>query len=208
MLKSFGMKKIGKVKSHFKNNDTVIYRVIVKMKEISLPEPVKSTDYFSKLCREIIAQQLASKAAHAIIERFYNLFSGKKVTPGGILKLSDQELRNVGMSWAKVRYIKDLAQKVKSRAVAFEKLNDLDDEAVIEELIKVKGIGRWTAEMFLMFTLGREDVFSHGDLGLRKAIKKLYCFKEMPTIEEVEKIVSCWSPYKTYGCLALWSIFD
>jgi len=202
------MKKVTQVKSHFKKCDQVIYRVILEMEEIGLPKPVAPTDYFAKLCREIISQQLASKAAQAILNRFLALFPNKKVTPEKILKLSEQSLRNVGMSWAKVKYIKDLAQKTKNKEVNIDGLKNLSDEEVITELTEVKGIGRWTAEMFLMFSLGREDVFSHGDLGLRKAIRKLYGFKKMPSEKQAERIVNHWSPYKTYGCLALWSIFD
>jgi len=200
--------KTKRIKLHFKKADPVIYRVIVNMELEVLPQPKTSTGYFKKLCREIIAQQLASKAAHAIIGRFYDLFERKYITPDKILAFSEQELRNVGMSWAKARYTRDLAQKVKDKEVRLNNLHNLDNELVIEELIKVKGIGNWTAEMFLIFTLGREDVFSHGDLGLRKAIQKLYGFNDKPNEKQINKIVDKWSPYKSYGCLALWRSVD
>ena len=200
--------KTKRIKSHFQKVDPVIYKVIVNMELEILPQPKRSTGYFKKLCREIIAQQLASKAAHAIIGRFYNLFKREHITPDKILAFSEQELRNVGMSWAKARYTRDLAQKVKDKEVRLNNLHNLDDELVIEELIKVKGIGNWTAEMFLIFTLGREDVFSHGDLGLRKAIQKLYGFKDKPNKKQINQIVNKWSPYKSYGCLALWRSVD
>lgn len=200
--------KIKRIKSHFKKVDPVIYKIIANMKLEVLPQPKRSTGYFGKLCREIIAQQLASKAAHAIIDRFYDLFKRKSITPSKVLAFSEQELRNVGMSWAKARYARDLAQKVKNKEVRLDNLHDLDDKLVVKELIEVKGIGNWTAEMFLIFTLGRENVFSHGDLGLRKALQRLYNFKDKPNEKQINKIVNKWSPYKSYGCLALWRSVD
>lgn len=202
------MEKVKIIKSHFKKQDPVIHKAMVKMDLNLLPKPKKSTNFFSKLCREIITQQLASGAAKAIRNRFIDLFPNREVVPEGVLVKTDQELRDVGMSWAKVSYIKDLAQKVKNKEVVLDKLVGLNDEAVVLELIQVKGIGRWTAEMFLMFTLGREDVFPHGDLGLKKGLMELYGFPDKPSETEADKIVNPWSPYKTYGCLALWSLFD
>ena len=200
--------KVKKIKSHFKKVDSVIHKVIIEMEIDPLQQPKRSTGYFKKLCREIIAQQLAGKAAHAIIGRFFDLFERKQVTPDKLLAFSEQELRKVGMSWAKARYTRDLAQKVKDKEVRLNHLHNLDDNLVVEELIKVKGIGNWTAEMFLIFTLGREDVFSHGDLGLRKALQKLYGFRDKPNEKQINKIVDKWSPYKSYGCLALWRSVD
>ena len=200
--------KVKKIKSHFQKVDPVIHRVIIDMELNPLLQPKRSTAYFQKLCRSIIAQQLAGSAARVIINRFNDLFEGKHIVPNKILVLSDQELRDVGISWAKVSYIKDLAQKTKDKEVILKNLHNLENEAVIEELIKVKGIGKWTAEMFLMFTLGREDIFSHGDLGLRNAIQKLYNFKDKPNEKQINKIVSKWSPYKSYGSLALWRSMD
>lgn len=198
------MVKAKEIKNHFKNNDPVIYQVMADMDLVGLSVPKSSGNYFLKICREIIAQQLASKAAHKIIERFYKLFNKKNINPADVLAFSEQELRNVGMSWAKAGYILDLAKKVNDKEVKIDNLHNLDNESVIKELVKVKGIGRWTAEMFLIFTLGREDVYSMGDFGLRKAIKNLYSFKKMPTDKQIIKIISRWTPYKSYGSLALW----
>ena len=178
------------------------------MKLVPLQQSKRSTTHFKKLCGAIIAQQLANKAARAITNRFYDLFERKYVTPDKVLAFSEQELRNIGMSWAKARYTRGLAQKVKDKEVRLNNLRNLDDKLVVEELIKVKGIGNWTAEMFLIFTLGREDIFSHGDLGLRKALQKLYGFKDKPNEKQINKIVDKWSPYKSYGCLALWRSVD
>jgi DNA-3-methyladenine glycosylase II len=197
-----------KIRSHFKDNDPIIYEVMIKMDLEPLIKPKTSSGFFAKLCREIIAQQLAGKAAQAITKRFDDLFEKGRVTPEALLDFSEQSLRDVGMSWAKARYTRDLAQKVKDKEVILSNLHKLDDDLVVEELVKVKGIGNWTAEMFLMFTLGREDVFSHGDLGIRKGLQKLYGFKDKPSEEQVSKIINKWSPYKTYGCLALWESID
>ena len=155
-----------------------------------------------------MTQQLASGAARAIFGRFEKLFEQEEVTPEIVLSFFDQEIRDTGASWAKVKYIKDLAKCVATKTIDLKKLHELSDKEVIQELIKVKGIGPWTAEMFLMFSLGREDVFSYGDLGLRHAMQKLYAFKKEPTIEQMEKITSTWSPYRTYGALLLWRSLD
>lgn len=196
------------IKSHFKKADSAIYRVLKGMTLELLPHAPSPEKYFSTLCREIITQQLGTGAARAINGRFLGLFSDQEVTPERILTFTEQNLRNVGMSWAKARYILDLARKTNDGALDFTNLHTLDDEGVIGELTKVKGIGRWTAEMFLIFTLGREDIFSHGDLGLKRGIKLLYGFPEVPKKEEIEQIISVWSPYKSYASIALWESLD
>jgi len=111
------------------------------------------------------------------------------------------------LSWSKVSYIKDLAQKTKDRQVSFKNLHQLDNQVVINTLTQIKGIGPWTAEMFLMFTLGREDIFSYGDLGLKKGLQKLYKLKTV-TPKKAHQITKIWSPYKSYGSLALWHYQD
>lgn len=190
-----------KIKNHFKKVDPILYKAI---KDLYLLGKVAPKDYFAKLCGEIINQQLSDKASATIYKRFQKLFPNGKITPEHALKLSHQDLRRAGTSNAKVRFIKSLAQKVANKEVQLEKLDTLTDEEVILELTKIKGIGPWTAEMFIMFSLGRKDVFSHGDLGLRKAIKRLYGFKREPTRKQIEKITKKWSPYRTYACTILW----
>ncbi len=160
--------------------------------------------YFKKLCREIIGQQLAGKAAEAITGRFEKLFTKVGIEPKNILEVKEQDLRNIGMSWAKVRYVRNLAEGVNSGEVNLAGLPKLKDEEVIAELIKVKGVGRWTAEMFLIFTLGREDVFSFGDLGLFRGFKRLYKMTDKQAKRKIKSVTDKWSPYKSYGCLALW----
>ena len=194
-----------KVIQHFKNVDPILFSLMPSINDISIQH---STNYFLSLCREIITQQLAGGAARAIFGRFEKLFVDEEITPEKILSLPDQIIRDTGASWAKVKYIKSLAQCVVSKAIHLNKLDELSDAEVIGELIKVKGIGPWTAEMFLMFSLGREDVFSYGDLGFRHALQKLYKFKKEPTIKQMEKITSKWSPYRTYAALLLWNSID
>lgn len=194
-----------KVKKHFQNVDKNLYTLACLFDDISIQH---SENYFLSLCREIITQQLAGGAARAIFGRFEMLFVKEKITPELVLSLADETIRSTGASWAKVRYIKDLARCVATKTIHLTKIHELSDKEVIQELIKVKGIGPWTAEMFLMFSLGREDVFSYGDLGLRHAMQKLYTLKKEPTIKQMERITSKWSPYRTYGALLLWRSID
>lgn len=186
-----------KIKSHFKKADPVIYRVMEKMNLGQWWDRPKR-DYFMALCEDIIGQQLSGKAADSIFARFEKLFLKKLITPDRLLKLTDQQIRDVGTSWAKVRSLQDLSLQVKTKKINLETLDQLNDEAAMAELIKVKGVGPWTAEMFLIFTLKRENVFSRGDLGLNKAFKKLYGSRA------IETIIRRWSPYRSFGSLALW----
>lgn len=197
-----------KIKNHFKKADAKLFKVLEKIEE-NLEEisPTLPQEYFFHLCREIISQQLGSKVADKFLERFIVLFPGKIITSKALLKLSDERLRGIGISWAKVKYLKDLARKIEDKEVILQNLPSLQDEDVILHLTKVKGIGNWTAEMFLMFSLGRPNIFSHGDLGLRRAIEKIYNLKN-PDKEKVEKLTQKWSPYRTWACRILWSSHD
>ena len=195
-----------KVLDHFRKTDKVLFSAAKKLNGKKL-EPIKAKDLFAALCREIIYQQLSGKVGNVIYGRFVKLFPNGKIEPKRILKLPAQKIRNIGTSWNKVDFMKDLAKKVVSKEIVLENLHKLDNESVIQELTKVKGIGRWTAEMFLMFSLGREDVFSPGDLGLRRSIENLYKMRNV-TPEKAEKISSRWSPYRTYASLALWAMHD
>jgi DNA-3-methyladenine glycosylase II len=163
---------------------------------------------FAALCRDIVGQQLHGSAARAVFGRFAALFPRRVVSARSVCGLSLEALRGVGMSWAKARSVKDLAERVSAGSVRLGALASLPDEAIIGELSRVRGIGRWTAEMFLIFSLGREDVFSHGDLGLRRGLEKVYRFRAEPTRERIEAITRRWSPFRSYGCLALWEVAD
>jgi len=197
-----------KVIKHFKKNDKVLFSAIEKVGPVKVLEKSEPQTYFIKLCREIIGQQLNGKVAKIIFSRFENLFSNKRTTPHKVLNIPHETLRGVGMSHAKARYVRNLAEIVVAKELNFDDFENFDNEQVVGELCKVKGIGPWTAEMFLMFTLAREDVFSYGDLGLRKAVEKLYGFKACPTREQIEEIAIKWAPYRTYACLVLWESLD
>lgn len=189
--------------AHFRSADPIFFSLVEKvtLQKISKRSPEK---YFHSLCHEIIGQQLSGKVADVIGDRFEKLFPRRRVTPKGALKFSEKRLRRTGMSWSKARFIRDLAQNIVSKSVQLDQLDQLSDDAVIAQLTKVKGIGPWTAEMFLMFTLGREDVFSFGDLGLRRAIQKLYNLKKEPTLKQLQKITPKWSPYRSWAARTLW----
>ena len=168
----------------------------------------RRVDYFEDLVASIVEQQLSGKAAKTIFSRVKTLLvkSGKTITPEAVLKAKDDKLRECGMSWSKVSYIKDLAKKVKKREVDINNLNKLSDEEIIDELTKVKGIGRWTAEMFLMFTLARPDVFPLDDLGIQKGMKKL--FNKILSKSEMSKIAENWKPFRTTASWYIWRVLD
>lgn len=195
-------KMIGRVLKHFKKQDMVLYQVSLRIKPLESLK--RSTNYFSDLCETIINQQLSGKAGETIFRRFQKLFSKNLINPEELQKLSPEKIRNVGTSNSKVKYLKNLAEKIQSKEIDLDNLAGKDDLTVKNSLMKIKGIGPWTAEMFLMFSLARPDIFSLGDLGLRKAIQKLYAFKKKPTDKQIEKLSKKWIPYRTYAARILW----
>ncbi len=199
--------KIRAVLNHFQKTDPILFS-IAKRVDIEQIESRETEDYFHSLCYEIIGQQLAKNAACAIFDRFKKLFASERITPEETIKLTEETIRSVGASWSKARFIKGLAQEVVDGTLNLKDLTRLDDSQVVENLTRVKGIGPWTAQMFLMFTLGREDIFSHGDLGLKKAMIKLYLLNDNATQDEIEEITKKWSPYRTYACQMLWKYSD
>ena len=164
----------------------------------------RNYDHFTGLCRIITSQQVSTKAAAAIFERFCGLFPHKKPTAVKVLALSEQELRSAGLSSSKINSIRDLARHIAEKELDLKNIEKREDEEIRASLIKVKGIGPWSAEMFLIFYLGREDIFSPGDLGLRTAIMKLYRKKKLPSPEASAKMARRWSPYRSYACRILW----
>lgn len=192
-----------RIRNHFRKVDPILYEVVKQVSYLEDIIPRKPYDYFRSLCREIISQQLASGAASAIHKRFLNLFPTRRPSAKLLTFVSEKKLREAGMSWAKARYIKDIAQKLSTKEVRLSSLQRLSDEEVIAELIKIKGVGRWTAEMFLIFSLGRPDVFSFGDLGLKRAMQKLYKMSSF-SVEQAMPVVSRWSPYRSFASRILW----
>lgn len=164
------------------------------------------TDYYRELVDSIISQQLSVKAAAAIERRFMDLFGGAYPTPEQILTKNEDELRAIGFSYAKARYVQDLAARILDGSVSFEKLNMLSNEEVIAEFIKVKGIGEWTMHMFLMFCMGRSDVLPLGDLGIKNGIRALYGFENIPTPDQIREIAraNSWHPYESIASWYVW----
>jgi len=198
-----------KILLHFKANDPLLYGYALKIGKGLKPFPtkIKPKNYFLSLCDAIAGQQLSGKAADAIFARFIKLFP-KEVIPKAVFETKHEKLRGVGMFNAKAKYLRNFAEAVVNGKLPLDKIDDLSDEEVKKQLTQVKGIGPWTAEMFLMFALGRPDVFSHGDLGLKKGLKKIYGFKKFPSFRTVERIIKKWSPYKTYASLILWKSLE
>jgi DNA-3-methyladenine glycosylase II len=164
----------------------------------------RPADAYGALLRAIVGQQLSTKAARAIYLRVLDLFGGVTPSPQQLLDAKETDLRAAGLSGRKVEYIRDLAVHVLSGELELERLDKLDDEEAIEEIVAVRGLGRWTAEMFLLFHLERVDVISGGDLGIRKAIQIEYGLGKMPTPTEVEEMSERWRPYRSLASLYLW----
>jgi DNA-3-methyladenine glycosylase II len=156
------------------------------------------------LIRAIVYQQLSGKAASTIHGRFEALYGGRPPTPHELLATPDEKLRAVGLSGAKTAYLKDLAARAAAGTLPVDRLQDLDDAALTEALTSVKGIGKWTAQMFLMFRLGRPNVLPDLDLGVRKAVQQVYGLREMPTPQEVQARGAPWSPYASFAAWYLW----
>lgn len=181
-------------------NDSVMKKLIL---EYPVPTWQKKTNLFQSLVYEIIGQQLSGKVARVIYKRFLGLFGGKVPKPEAVLKISEENIRGCGCSWAKVKYLKSLAAAVENRSLDLRNLRNLSDEEVHQQLTGVKGIGPWTAEMFLIFSLHRPDVFSLGDLGLRTAVSQLYGVPR-ENIKKISKISQIWQPYRSFACRYLW----
>jgi len=159
---------------------------------------------YEALARAIVGQQLSTRAAASIWDKLLAIFDGTMPTPEQILRRRRETLRKAGLSNAKVEFLRDLASRIKDGRLDLGRLKDLSDEDVCAELIEVKGVGRWTAEMFLIFHLGRQDVVSAGDLGIRRAIQIAYGMDELPGPEEIDRIAEAWRPHRTLAGLYLW----
>jgi DNA-3-methyladenine glycosylase II len=185
---------------HLKKSDPILAAIIERVgpcrMEFSPPE-------FHSLAEAIVYQQLNGKAAITIFKRFTAL-TGEPVTPQGILKLTDAQLRSVGLSKQKSSYLKDMSERTVRGDLDFSRLHEMTDDEVIKHLTQVKGVGVWTAHMFLMFTLRRPDVLPTGDYGIQAAMKRHYKKRRMPKPEQMEKIAKAWRPYRSVACWYLW----
>ena len=190
---------------HFDEKDTVMADVIRQGGPFKLNRNKK---YFQVLCKAIVGQQISTKAAESINNRFQSLFIGKRPTPGKVKVIEDNQLREVGLSGQKVKYMKDLSEKFLDGTVRPHRMAYQGNEEIIKQLTKVYGIGRWTAEMFLIFSLNRMDVLPVGDLGLRAGVKLLYNMKVMPSPDQVYALGKKWQPFATVGTWYTWRTID
>lgn len=164
----------------------------------------RPNDAYGALLRAIVGQQLSTKAARTIYLRVVDLFGGSTPSPEQLLEASEEDLRACGLSGRKTEYVRDLASHVLGGELELDRLEELGDEEVIEEIVAVRGLGQWTAEMFLLFHLERPDVLSGGDLGIRKAIQIEYGLEEMPPPKRVIEIGEPWRPHRSLASLYLW----
>ena len=168
----------------------------------------RPSDAYGALLRAIVGQQLSTKAARTIFERLTGLYGGRTPTPAELIATDPEELRGVGLSYSKAAYLRDLAERIEDGDLDLDHISEQSDARVVEELTQVKGLGRWTAEMFLMFHLGRPDVLPVGDLGIRKAAMIEYGLEELPDPETLERLGERWRPHRTLACLYLWRSLD
>ena len=177
--------------------------------QFGLPDLNPISNYYESLVRSIVYQQLSGKAATTIYDRFKDLFNFKTYPkPMDVLQIPYETLRSVGLSNQKANYIRDLSEKWHRGEVDLSKVNLMSDEEISTELIKVKGIGQWTADMFLMSTLDRPDVFPIGDLGIQKGFMGLNKMDRLPTPKEMEMEADMWRPYRTVAAWYLWKLVD
>ncbi|MFT4050295.1 MAG: DNA-3-methyladenine glycosylase [Solirubrobacterales bacterium] len=200
-----------KPSTRLKRADPVLADLIARIPEnvLDRTEVERPDDHYGALLRSITGQQLSVKAAYAIYQRVLAYFDGEIPTPEQILAADPIELKESGgLSHAKTKYLRSLAEHVVSGELELHKLNDLPDDEVIAELVAVKGLGVWTAQMFLMFHLGREDVMPTGDLGIRRAVMIEYGLDSLPGHDELIELSESWRPYRTLACLYLWASVD
>ena len=182
----------------------------VLISKYGAPTIAPHTNYYEELVSSIISQQLSVKAAQTIWNRFIGLFDGATPTPQQIIATDIEQIRGVGASYAKAKYIKDLAQHIEDGSLDLNHIASLDNATIISQLTNVKGIGEWSAHMFMIFSLGRLDILPYGDLGIKKSAQKLYNLNEMPSKKQLEELASRnqWPPYQSVAAWYLWKYLD
>ena len=195
---------------HLAKADDVMARLIDEHGELDMEERRRGrpADAYGALLRSIVGQQLSVKAARSIYGRLTELFGGRTPTPQELLAADELALRGAGLSGAKVRYLRSLAEHVEKGDLHLDSLTEMSDDEVIAELTVVKGLGVWTAHMFLIFHLKRPDVLPVGDLGVRRAVERLYGLETLPSAEELEALGERWRPYRSLASLYLWESLD
>lgn len=191
--------------THLQQADPVMRHVIAEVGPFTLKA---SRDRYGMLVRSIISQQISTAAARSIRLKLEQRLAPHVISPEAVARLSELDLRSVGLSPQKTSYLIDLTQRVIGGNVRLDRIGRMTDEEVIEELVQVKGIGRWTAQMFLIFSLGRLDVFPHDDLGVRSALRKLYQLADLPDRARSHEIAAPWRPYATIASWYLWRSGD
>lgn len=171
-------------------------------------EPAEHLAHFTAISRSIVFQQLSGKAATTIYNRFAALFPDETPTAHAVLDASDEQLRSAGLSRQKIGYLRDFSARVVAGQVPIDTLHELSDDEIIAALVSVKGIGRWTAQMFLMFRLGRPDVLPDLDLGIQKGVQRAYRMRKLPTPKRVVEVGAKWAPYRTVASWYLWRSLD
>jgi DNA-3-methyladenine glycosylase II len=200
-------RKVRLAENHLRTSDPVMASIIKEIGRCGLVRS-KRADPFIAIVEAIIWQQLSGKAARTIYERFLKVFPEGTPTPATILATSDEAMRAAGLSRGKIAYLRDLSTKVLDGTVHLESLETMANDDVVAAMTKVKGIGQWSAEMFLMFRLQRSDVLPVGDLGIVKAIQRHYRLRKTPTPERMRKIAESWRPYRSVASWYLWASLD
>jgi len=195
-----------KAKRLLARRDPVLGELMRRHGSCGLPE-AQHEDPFRALVHAIIAQQLSTKAAATIERRVSALFAGP-ATPKAVAVVTDEQLRSAGMSYQKIRYLRDLCARVDNGSLDLKSLHELPDDQVVAALTQVKGIGRWTAEMFLMFRLHRPDVLPVGDLGIVRAVQRVYGLRKAPSPDRLLRLGEPWRPYRSVACWYLWASLD
>ncbi|MEO8577837.1 MAG: DNA-3-methyladenine glycosylase [Gemmatimonadales bacterium] len=193
--------------NHLKRVDPVMADIISRVGRCTL-SPRTEWTHFDALVRSIVYQQLSGAAAATIHGRVVALIGDGADTPGKIVQTTHEQLRAAGLSNAKARYVRNLAEHVLDGSLPVNSLHELSDDEIIESLIQVKGIGRWSAQMFLMFRLGRPDVLPELDLGIQKGMQKAYRLRKLPLPRQVLRRGSKWAPFRTVGAWYMWRILE
>jgi DNA-3-methyladenine glycosylase II len=198
--------KFNRADQHLRDADPALRNLIDEGGAMDPDEDRRGSrpDAYEAIARAIVGQQLSTKAAASIWDKVLGVFGGETPAPRQIIEAEPQDLRDAGLSWSKVAYVRDLAERIMDGDLDVKSLDELPDEEVIEQLTAVKGIGRWTAEMFLIFSLGRPDVMPVGDLGIRRGAQYAFGMDELPEPDELERMAEPWRPHRTLACLYLW----
>ena len=195
---------------HLKAADPVMAGIVDRVGPLDLEARRRGRpeDSYGALVRSITGQQLSVKAARTIYLRVADLYGGRTPTPVELIATDPEDLRTAGLSYAKAAYLRDLAERVEDGRLELERFPELDDATVSAELTAIKGVGQWTADMFMMFHLGRPDVLPVGDLGIRNAARLEYRLRKLPSPDRLRRLARPWRPYRTLACVYLWESLD